>query len=127
MRVSNMKASVSSMCAGFELGVGGALEGLGVGAVARHAIVQAGSAGKKAFGLGVVFAVDEAHELVHHVAVKPGRAKGVLGDKPARGKDREVALAVPERAGRGETVKIDGSGWSKLTVLMVLKRAMSYM
>ncbi len=88
--------------------------------------MQAGSAGEKAFGLGVVLAVDEAHELVHHVAVKPGWAEGVFGDEPARREDGEVDVGVPW-SGEGEvrTVKMEGSGWSKLTVLMVLKRAMS--
>ena len=128
MRVSNMKASVSLMWWGLSSACGGAVEGFGVGAVAGHAVVQAGAAGEKAFGLGVVLAVDEAHELVHHVAVKPGRAEGVLGDQPARGEDGEVDVGgAVEGEGAVRTVKIEGSGWSKLTVLMVLKRAMSYL
>jgi len=36
----------------------GASEGLGVGAVAAHAVVQAGAAGNETFGLGVVLASD---------------------------------------------------------------------
>jgi hypothetical protein len=84
--------------------------------------------GTKAFGLGVVLAEDQAHELVHHVAVEPGRAEGVLGDHPARREDGEVDVGVPGSAeGAVSTVKMDGSGWSKLTVLMQLKRAMSYL
>jgi len=58
--------------------------------VAAHAVVQAGAAGNETFRLGVVFASDEAHELVHEVAVEPGWAEGVLGDDPAWRKDSEV-------------------------------------
>src|SRR5215472_12803830 len=49
------------------------LEGGVVGAVRGHAIVQRRAARDKAFRLGVVDAVHETHELVHVVAVKPGR------------------------------------------------------
>ena len=77
---------------GLEVGGAGAFEGLGVGAVAGHAVVEAGSAGDEAFGFGVVFALDEAHELVHEVAVEPGGAEGVLGDDPAWGEDDEVGV-----------------------------------
>ena len=35
----------------------------------------------------------ETHELVHVVAVKPGRAKRVLGDQPTRRKDHEIAIS----------------------------------
>src|SRR5690606_26233075 len=50
-------------------GVGGRgfLEGAGVGAVPAHAIVQAGAARREAVGLGVVDAVDQAHELAGDV------------------------------------------------------------
>ena len=68
----------------------GASEGLGVRAVAAHAVVEAGSAGDEAFGLGVVFAGDEAHELVHEITVKPRRTEGVFCDDPARWEDSEV-------------------------------------
>lgn len=77
---------------GFKVSGAGALEGLGIGAVAGHAVVKACSTGDEAFGLSVVFALDEAHELVHEVAVEPGRAEGVFGDDPARGKDGEVGV-----------------------------------
>ena len=88
---------------GLQFGGAGAFEGFGVGAVAGHAVVQAGSAGNEAFGLGVVLAVDEAHELVHEVAVEPGWAEGVLGDDPAWGEDGEVDVGgAGDLAGRGE-------------------------
>jgi len=73
-----------------EVGFAGAVEGLGVGTMAAHAVVQAGSSGDEAFGFGVVLAGDEAHELVHEVAMEPGWAEGVLGDDPAWGEDGEV-------------------------------------
>ncbi len=86
-----------------QLGIGGALEGLRIGAVAGHAVVQAGAAGHEALGLGVVRAEDQAHELVHQVAMKPGRAEGVLGHHPARGEDGEVAIGrAGNQRGRGE-------------------------
>ena len=88
---------------GLEFGCAGAVEGLGVGTVAAHAVVEAGSAGDEAFGLGVVLALDEAHELVHEVAVEPGWAEGVLGDDPARREDGEVDVGgAGNLAGRGE-------------------------
>ena len=90
--VSNMKASVLARYCGFSSAVDGALKSLGVGAVAGHAVVQAGSAGDESLGLGVVSAEDEAHEFVHQVAMEPGRAEGVLGDHPARREDGEVAV-----------------------------------
>src|SRR6188768_2750876 len=44
------------------------------------------------------------------------------------GKITKSRLAVPGVSdGEVRTVKIDGSGWSKLTVLMALKRARSYL
>ncbi len=94
---------------GLQFGGAGSGEGFGVGAVAAHAVVEAGSAGDEAFGLGVVFALNEAHELVHEVAVEPRWAEGVLGDDPARREDGEVHVGgAGDLAGRGE----DGvDGW----------------
>src|SRR5258705_9282831 len=44
------------------------------------------------------------------------------------GKMTKSQLAVPTTSeGEVRTVKIDGSAWSKLTVLMALKRAKSYL
>ena len=76
----------------FEFRVDGFFESFRVRAVAGHAVMQAGASGQEAFGLGVVFAVDQSHELIHKVAMEPGRAKCVLGNGPARRKDSEVAI-----------------------------------
>ena len=43
------------------------LESLGIQAMARHAVVQAGAAGDESFGLGIINAKDEAHDFVHQV------------------------------------------------------------
>uniref|UniRef100_A0A0N4ZLE2 Glucosamine_iso domain-containing protein n=1 Tax=Parastrongyloides trichosuri TaxID=131310 RepID=A0A0N4ZLE2_PARTI len=74
-----------------------------VRAVAAHAAVQRGAAGQEAFGLGVVLAVDQPHELAHDVAVEPRRTEGVLGYHPAGREDDEVAVGGAWRiAGRSE-------------------------
>ena len=100
-RVSNMKARVPSSLTGFSSAALARCEGFGVGTVAAHAVVQAGAAGDEAFGLGVVFALDQAHELVHEVAVEPRRAEGVLGHHPARREDGEVDVGgAGQLAGR---------------------------
>ena len=79
------------------------LEGRRVGPVTAHAVVQARAARREAFRLGVVNTVDQAHEFAHHVAMEPGRAKGVLGDHPARRKDHEVKVGRSRRVGgRGQ-------------------------
>src|ERR1700733_5037997 len=63
---------------------------LGVRAVRGEDVVQAGTAGHEALGLGVIDAADQAHELGHDVAVVPGRAEGVLAHQPARREDHEI-------------------------------------
>src|SRR5580692_10308965 len=45
-----------------ELGMTRTLKGLGVRSVTRHAVVQARSSRDESFGLGIVGAVDKAHE-----------------------------------------------------------------
>src|SRR5687768_14706368 len=55
------------------------LVGRGIGSMRRHAVVDRDAAGCEAFGLGLVNALDQAHQLAHHVAVEPGRAEGVFG------------------------------------------------
>src|SRR5258708_31835311 len=60
--------------------------------MARHAIVQAGAARDEAFRLCVIFAVDQPHELVHKIAVKPRRTKRMLRYHPSRRKDRKVDI-----------------------------------
>ena len=92
-----------------ELGGAGALVGFGVGSVARHAVVQAGAAGQEAFGLGIVLAADQAHELVHQIAVEPRRPERVLGHQPARREDGEIAFPCRVE-GESAPCKIDGSG-----------------
>ncbi|CAM2144933.1 hypothetical protein PT2222_160209 [Paraburkholderia tropica] len=82
------------------IGVRGFFEGLGVRAVARHAVVQARPARHEALGLRVVRAVHEAHELARDVAVIPGRTEGVLGREPARRKDHEVDRVDARRVSR---------------------------
>ena len=129
-RLSNMKASVSSSLAGSSAAAHAPRRrwrGPGRG----RSCSCAGDAppGHEAVGLGVVGAADQPHEFAHHVAVEPRRPEGVLGDHPARREDHEVDSwrCRACRVGEVSTVKIDGSGWSKLTVPMVLKRARSYL
>ena len=76
----------------FQVGIACFLEGLGVWAVARHAIVQAGAAGDKAFRLGIVLATNQPHELVHKIAMEPGGTEGALGNHPTRRKNYEVKI-----------------------------------
>src|SRR5450830_1078938 len=66
------------------------LKGRAVRTVTGHAIVQTGAAGTKAFRLGVVFAMNQAHELTRDIAVEPGWTESMFGGKPARRKDHEV-------------------------------------
>ena len=61
-----------------ELFRGGLGEGGEVRTVRQHAIVQADAAGEEAVRLGVIAAIDQAHELRHDVEVIPGRAEAVL-------------------------------------------------
>ncbi len=68
-----------------------------------HAVVQAGAAGRKPFGLGVIGAGDQAHQFVHDVAVEPGRPEAVLGHHPAGREDHEVDVGCARRVrGRGQ-------------------------
>ena len=106
-----------------------ALEGRRVGAVAGHAVVQRGAARQEPFGLGIVDAAHQPHELAHAVAVEPGRPEA-YAPPPANAAERSTKsqLALPAvLVGEVSTVKIEGSGWSKLTVPMALKRARSYL
>jgi hypothetical protein len=63
--------------------------------VRQHHVVQAHAARHEAFFLGVVLAVDQAHEFAHDVAVIPGRAEGVFGHQPARREDDEIDIGGP--------------------------------
>src|SRR3546814_7130172 len=57
-----------------------------------HAIVQGSPTGRKPFGLRVVRAVNEAHELAHYIAVEPRWAKRVLSHQPARSEEHTSEL-----------------------------------
>src|SRR5664279_1992589 len=61
-----------------QIGRARAREGLGVGPVPRHAVVQARATRHEPFRLGVVHAVDQPHELAGHVAVEPRRPERML-------------------------------------------------
>jgi len=67
-------------------------ERVGIRPMARHAVVQARAARHEAFRLGVIFTVDQPHELVHKIAMKPRRTKCMLGHHPSRRKDCEVNI-----------------------------------
>src|ERR1019366_3619290 len=75
---------------GLQLGCTRSRKCFRVGPVTRHAIVQTGAARHEPFRLGVIFAADQPHELVHEVAMKPRWTKRMLGDHPTRRKDYEV-------------------------------------
>src|SRR3546814_14504970 len=76
-----------------------------------HAIVQGSPTGRKPFGLRVVRAVNEAHELAHYIAVEPGWAKRVLSHQPARGKDDKIAIRDSRNsAGTGQDREDTGIG-----------------
>ena len=122
-----MKASVSAIFCGFRSAA------TALSKVARSgpcADMQLCNECRRArtLGLGVVVAVDEAHEFVHEVAVEERRAEGCSATIQRGGKITKSQLAVPGvSVGEVSTVKIEGSGWSKLTVSIVLNRARSYL
>ena len=59
------------------------------------------AAGDEARALRIIDSVNQAHELARHVAMKPGRPKGVLHAEPSRREHDEVDIAGPGRiAGR---------------------------
>src|SRR4029079_15858688 len=71
--------------------------------MAAHHIMETKAARPKPSRLGVIFAMDQAHRLAHHIAVEPWRAEGVLGYHPARRENDEVGICAPGRfAGRGQ-------------------------
>src|SRR3954471_16765920 len=81
-----------------EIGGGGFLARREVRALRRHAVVDGDAARQEAFGLGVVDAVHQSHQLAHHVAVEPRWPEGALGHQPARREDDEVAVGDARRA-----------------------------
>ena len=56
--------------------------------------MEAKAAGPEPFGLGVIFAVDQAHRLAYHIAVEP--ADSVLGTISAA-EDNEIGICPPGR------------------------------
>src|ERR1700733_13491390 len=68
------------------------LEGLCIRPVCLHTAVQTGGTGNEPLCLGVILAEDQAHELVHRVAVEPGRTKSMLRHHPPWRKDAEVHI-----------------------------------
>ena len=69
-------------------------------------VVQAHPAGHEAARLGVIDAVDQAHELAHDILVVPGRTKRVLHHQPALREDDEIHIggARPIRGRRQDGV-----------------------
>ena len=65
-------------------------ENFRIGPVAAHAVVQARATGRKAGRLGIVHAVDQAHEFAGDIAMEPRWAEGVFHRQDARGKYHEV-------------------------------------
>ena len=80
---------------GLQLCLACPVECIDIWAMTRHAVMQAGAARHKALRLGVVLSENQPHELVHHVAVKPGRTKGMLRNHPARRKNHKVHIRRP--------------------------------
>ena len=64
--------------------------------------------GRKSFRLGVIGAVDQAHKLVHHVAMKPGRPKVCSATSQRGGKIPKSTLAVPGIRRRRRQHGVDG-------------------
>src|SRR5580658_1385877 len=83
-----------------QFGLARLLKRFRVGTVTRHAIVQAGATWHESLRLGVIFTMDQPHELVHEVAMKPGRTKRMLRNHPSRRKNREVNIGGPENLRR---------------------------
>ena len=111
-----------------QLRVARALERVAIRPMRQHRIVQAHAARREAFGLGVVQAVDQPHELAHAVHVIPGRPERIFRHHPAFGEADESMFAVPGVSdGDVMTVKIDGSAWSNKSGPTGEKRRKSYL
>ncbi|MPL83872.1 hypothetical protein SDC9_29831 [bioreactor metagenome] len=86
------------------------LEGGAVGAVRQHAVVQAHAARDEALRLGIIDAIDVAHQLGHDVLVIPRRAEAVLGHHPALAEQHEIdvggAFLTRGRGQHGEDRRI---------------------
>ena len=73
-----------------QIGIGGPLESVPVGSMRQHHVVQRHATRHEALRLGIVLAIDVAHQLGHDVLVIPGRPEGVLGHHPALAEQHEV-------------------------------------
>ena len=82
-------------------GVGRALKRFLVGAVRQHAVVQGYATGDKAFGFGIIDAVNISHQFGHDILVIPRRAKGIFRHGPAFTEQHEVDICGAFDAGRG--------------------------
>ena len=69
--------------------------------------MQAHAAGNEALWLGVIDAIDEAHELRHDVDVIPRRPKRVLRRQPALGENDEIDIRHAGRVGRRGHHRVD--------------------
>ena len=83
-RVSNMKAIVPSSLCGFSSALLALSNASTSGPCGSMVLCRLNAARHEAAaGLGVVHAVDQAHELAHDVHVVPGRPERVLRHQPA--------------------------------------------
>ena len=76
----------------FQIGMGRLFKGLIVRAMRDHHVVQADPAGGKAVWLGIILAINIAHQFRHDVLVIPWRAKGVFHRHPAFAKQDKVDI-----------------------------------
>ena len=75
----------------------------------RHHIMQRRAGGlEPPARLGVVLAVDEAHELGHGVAVVPRRAERIFRDQPARRENDKVCDGGARHGRRRREHRVDG-------------------
>ena len=121
-----MNAIVSVDLGRLQFGLARLLPAVDVGAVPAHQIVQAEAARREALGLGVICAVISPIASLITLRWNHGGRNVSSATIQRGGKITKSALARPGTSlGLVSTVKIDGSGWSKLTVPIVLKRARS--
>ncbi len=87
----------------FQVGSDGFFRGDIIRAVGAHAVVQRRATRHEALSLGVVCTVDQAHEFVHQVAMKPRRPEGIFSDHPTWREDHEIDVGLPvDRTWRGQ-------------------------
>src|SRR5262249_32769091 len=95
-----------------QLGVARAFEGVHIGPMREHGIVERNSTRREALRLRVVLAIDQAHELAHDVHVVPRRPEGVFRNEPSVGEDHKIDIdgLNPTPTARRDTA--DRTGWS---------------